>query len=103
MSLSSIVKELTLLLQEANKKYDALKIKYKQMKTFWENTYNTLHEEHMNLTTSLLCQTCHKRLVEERLDGGCVELCLPCGKLLSGHHGRSVMIPEHELSQLMQF
>ena len=52
MSLSCIVKELTLLLQEANKKYDALKIKYKQMKTFWENTYNTLYEEHMNLTTS---------------------------------------------------
>ena len=67
------LKEVIALLQDANKKYDALYQEQEDLKI----RYDRLYQDYMKLQDRLLCQDCKTRCEKEE-EGGCTELCARC-------------------------
>ena len=67
------LKEVIAILQDANKKYDAL---YQEHEDF-KHKYNRLYQDYMKFQDRFLCQDCKTRFEKEK-KGGCTELCARC-------------------------
>ena len=71
------------LLQDANKKSNALESEHEDLKV----RYKRLYQDYMKLSDRLLCQDCVARCEKEE-EGGCTELCTRCSFAQSLHRGQ---------------